>query len=109
MLQPQVFVPHFGCLYKLYWNAIIQDLSHFHNKPAVEIINSLNVRGQLFHAHQGKEFIFSINNVGGAVWVDIEEVHTDNLQTVLHIGLVLEAHCLWIPMTMYQTIVSRKL
>ena len=42
---------------------MLQDILTLHGKPTAEIVNALNICGQLFHAHQGKEFALGIDNV----------------------------------------------
>ena len=82
-------------------------MSHLHNKPAAEIVNSLNIQGQLFHARQGKEIILGVDNVR-IVFRTLYNIIMI-FQVLFRIGLGLEAHCLWIPTSMYHEIVGRKL
>ncbi|KDR73757.1 hypothetical protein GALMADRAFT_212561 [Galerina marginata CBS 339.88] len=64
------------------------DVTHLNGKPATEIINALEIKGELFCAARGKEIVVAIHNF------------------LIRVCFGVEGHCFWIPTDVYHTMLA---
>lgn len=76
---------------------------------AADIVNGLNIKGELFSVCRGKELVIAIDRVSSIYNLLRSRNTNDTLsifQFIIRVGYALEAHSFWIPTDIYSKITS---